>query len=100
MTVNKEELYTVIVADEGKVLARKDDSTKIIGKKIILSVIDSADNYIEVDEPKEEEKQEVRGVKKLRSYKELKVCDGEIKKPPFVCKRLYPFTTFKVSKHH
>ena len=42
-----------IIADEGKIFARK-HSGEIVARELWLGINDSADNYIEVDEPEEE----------------------------------------------
>jgi len=53
MQIDKQENYTVITADEGKVLADKEG--KVVGKELYLGNIDSPENYVEVDEPMEYE---------------------------------------------
>lgn len=53
MEIKKYELVQ-LKADEGKIFARKDDGT-MLGYTLHLGVNDSPDNYIEIDEPKEEE---------------------------------------------
>lgn len=47
-----------LVADEGKVFARKDDGT-ILDSILHLGINDSPDNYIEVDRPEEEPMEDV-----------------------------------------
>ena len=58
------EYYTTIYADEGKTFKHKEDG-EIIGRMIILSKIDSADNYIEVDIPAEPEDEKDEALKIL-----------------------------------
>lgn len=43
-----------LIADEGKIFARKDDGT-VLGYTLHLGKNDNPDNYIEVDKPIEEE---------------------------------------------
>ena len=43
-----------ITAGEGKIFASK-ETGEIVAKTLYLGIVDSADNYIEVDEPKQEE---------------------------------------------